>query len=263
MIQMSSSFHSFAGLDTPEMDLALATLNKLKKQVSIIHAASIAYNARMESLGFTPQFGPTAFVPFDLLSDHYRGTRGAMIDMYRWPDKLLEALDKLLYMILEQTIAIGKNMICKRVIIPLHKGQEFFMSREQYVRFYWPGFRALMVGLIDAGLIHCPFVEGAYTSRLEFLQDIPRGKVCYRFENVDFVRAKEILGGIACIQGGLPITLICTGTPDDVKSHLKKMIDVVGKGGGYIVDSGVVLDDAREDNVRAMLDFTREYGVYR
>ena len=42
-----------------------------------------------------------------------------------------------------------------------------------------------------------------------------------------------------------------------------KILDIVGKGGGFIMDaaSGVV-DEAKAKNVRAMADFTKEYGVY-
>jgi len=263
MIHSYGGFNSLAGLNTPEMDRVFATLDKARKQAAINAAASSAYARKMEDLGFPAVSGPSSIVPFDLISDQFRGTRGAMVDMYRRPDKLLMAIDKVLPMILDQAITAGKKMNCKRVFIPLHKGQEFFMSREQYQTFYWPGFRALMVGLIDAGLNPCPFVEGEYTSRLEFLADVPPGKVCYRFENVDFARAKEILKGHACIEGGMPISLMCTGTPEDVKARCKQMIDTVGKDGGYIMNAGVGLDNAKEENIRAMIDFTKEYGVYK
>ncbi len=267
MIHSHSGFNSLAGLNTPEMDAAFVTLDRARKQAFVNVAASNNYAKRMEGLGFPAINGLSSIVPFDLISDQFRGTRGAMLDMYRQPDKLLAAIDKVLPMILSQAVAAGKkaNSLsgCKRVFIPLHKGQEFFMSKEQYKRFYWPGFRALMIGLIDAGLNPCPFVEGEYTSRLEFLSDVPKGKVSYRFENVDMVKAKSILGGIACIEGGLPITLMCTGTPDDVKTQCKKMIDTVGENGGYILNTGVGLDDAKEENIRAMIEYTREYGVYK
>ncbi|MFH1638701.1 MAG: uroporphyrinogen decarboxylase family protein [Chloroflexota bacterium] len=262
MIYSHSGFNALSMLNTPEMDAAFVTLDKIRKQAARNTAASSAYTKKMESLGFPPVNGVGSIVPFDLISDQFRGTRGAMLDMYRQPDKLLAAIDKVLPMIMARAVAAGEQATCKRVFIPLHKGQEFFMSKEQYGKFYWPGFRALMVGLIDAGLNPCPFVEGEYTSRLEFLADIPKGKVCYRFENVDMVRAKDILKGIACIQGGLPITLMCTGSPDDVRTRCKKMIDVVGKGGGYIMDAGVGLDDAKIENIHAMIEFTREYGIY-
>ena len=51
-------------------------------------------------------------------------------------------------------------------------------------------------------------------------------------------------------------------SPDDVKAYCKKLIDVVGKGGGFIMDSSTVIDDAKPENVKAMIDFTKEYGVY-
>jgi hypothetical protein len=38
---------------------------------------------------------------------------------------------------------------------------------------------------------------------------------------------------------------------------------VAGKDGGYIMDTAVMLDEARPENVKAMFEFTRSYGVYR
>lgn len=40
------------------------------------------------------------------------------------------------------------------------------------------------------------------------------------------------------------------------------LMSVVGKDGGFIMDSATVIDDAKPENVRAMLDFTKEYGAY-
>ncbi len=257
------AFNSFAKLNTPEIDNAFTALDKLRKQAAKNSAAAATYTRRMEGLGFPPVYGPTVYTPFDVISNHFRGTRGAMIDMYRHPDKLLEATEKMLPLMLERGITGARESGCGRIFIPLHKGQEYFMSLDQYRRFYWPGFRKLMVGLIDAGLTPCVLVEGEYTSRLEIISDVPAGKVCYHFERVDMARAKEILGSVACIRGGVPITVMCTGTPDQVKEHCRALIDTVGKGGGFIMDAGAALDDARPENVRAMIDFTREYGVYR
>lgn len=137
------------------------------------------------------------------------------------------------------------------------------MSNDQYKEFYWPGFRKLMMELIDAGLTPCPLVEGEYTSRLEIISDIHEGKVCYHFERVDMVKAKEILGNVACIRGGIPITIMYTNTPDQIREYCKNLIDTIGKGGGFIMDAGTAFDDVPVENVRAMIDITKEYGVYR
>jgi uroporphyrinogen-III decarboxylase len=66
-----------------------------------------------------------------------------------------------------------------------------------------------------------------------------------------------------CIRGNVPATLLQTGTVQDVKDYCKTLIDVVGKDGGLIVCPRVVPDEATAENLHAMIDFTKEYGVYK
>lgn len=35
------------------------------------------------------------------------------------------------------------------------------------------------------------------------------------------------------------------------------------KGGGYVMANGAFFDNVKPENVKAMIDFTKEYGVYR
>jgi uroporphyrinogen-III decarboxylase len=80
---------------------------------------------------------------------------------------------------------------------------------------------------------------------------------------VDIRKAKELLGDRVCFRGNVPGSLLYTGTPADVRVYVKELIDVVGIGGGLIVDAGCILDEARHENVRTMIDFTKEYGNYK
>jgi len=48
-----------------------------------------------------------------------------------------------------------------------------------------------------------------------------------------------------------------------VKDHVKKCIDTAGKGGGYIMANGAFFDRVKWENLKAMVDFTKEYGVYK
>jgi len=52
------------------------------------------------------------------------------------------------------------------------------------------------------------------------------------------------------------------GTPQEVKDYCRKLIDIVGKGGGFILSPRSFIDEAKPENLRAMIDFTKEYGVY-
>ncbi len=97
---------------------------------------------------------------------------------------------------------------------------------------------------------------------LEYIKDIPAGKAVYWFEATDMLKAKDILGDRICIRGNVPVSILVAGTPDDVRAYCKKLIDYVGRGGGFILDSSAVVNDARLENVRAMFEFAKEYGVY-
>jgi len=60
-----------------------------------------------------------------------------------------------------------------------------------------------------------------------------------------------------------PNDLLAFGTPDEGQQRCKKVIDGVARDGGYIMDASAIMqDDTKVENIRAMTDFTREYGVY-
>ena len=253
-----------AVLGIPEVAAAFERLLKAGAEAHRMMSEANSFVEEMEELGYPTQFGAVAYAPFDYIGDFLRGTRGIMLDMYRKPDKLLEAIEKVSPIMIESGASSAKRAGVPRVFIPLHKGAHGFMSMEQFRTFYWPTLQKLILALIDEGFTPCPFFEGDYTSRLEIINDIPKGKACYIFDRTDIFKAKEVLGDRVCIRGNVPASLLCAGTPQDVRDYCKKLIDVVGKGGGFIMDGAIgIPDEAKIENVRAMADFTKEYGVYK
>lgn len=243
---------------------ALESLIKAITEFGKYSASTSAFNKEMASLGFPSIFGGMSQAPFDTIGDSLRGTQGIMLDMYRQPDKLLKAMDRILPDAIQMGMISGMLSPSPTVFIPLHKGPMGFMSLDQFKTFYWPTLHKLMLAFIDEGLVPMPFIEADYTDRLEIIKDIPKGKAIYWFERTDVFKAKEVLGDRVCIKGNVPSALLCTGTPDQVRDYCKKLIDVVGKGGGLIVDGDVgIADEAKPENVKAMTDFVKEYGVYR
>jgi uroporphyrinogen-III decarboxylase len=188
--------------------------------------------------------------------------RGSMLDMYRQPDKLIEACDFILKKMIQniKPASPGSNIRCG---IPLHRGAEGFMSIKQFETFYWPTLKGLILALIDNGYIPSIAFEGDYSSRLEYLLELPKGKIFAHMDTTDIFKAKAVLGGHMCISGNIPISLLQAGTQDDFREQCRKIIDVCGKDGGFIMSTSTTLDDARPDNIKAMIDFTLEYGVYR
>jgi len=220
---------------------------------------------RQEALqaGFPFIWGGLASAPFDMIGDALRGTHGIMLDMYRQPEKLIEAMERITPIAIDEAVASADASGCPVVFVPLHKGDDTFMSDKQYQTFYWPTFRKLMMGMINQGLVPLSFAEGKYNRRLEVIKDLPRGSAIWWFDQTDMARAKEVLGDTACIAGNVPASLLCTGTPQAVKEYCRQLIEVAGKGGGYILTVGVAMDKGNPDNLRAMMAAAKEYGVYK
>jgi hypothetical protein len=59
--------------------------------------------------------------PFDAIADYLRGTRGIMTDMYRQPDKLLEAIDRITPLLIEDAISLVNSNKGFIVWLALHK----------------------------------------------------------------------------------------------------------------------------------------------
>lgn len=222
-----------------------------------------AFDQEMPAQGFPAhQAGPTK-APFDVIGDTLRGTRGIMLDMYRQPDKLLQAMEALTPGFIELGVGAAKQFGNPLIFMPLHKGADGFLSDEQFKTFYWPTLRKVIMGLVDEGVMPFIWAEGGYNSRLEVIRDLPKGKTAWLFDQTDMARAKEVLGDVACVAGNMPMDLLAVGSPEDAKDHVKKLIDTCGKGGGYIMANGAFFDEVRWDNLKAIVETVKEYGVYK
>lgn len=213
--------------------------------------------------GFPSSAGGMALAPFDTFADMFRGTRGIAMDMYRQPDKLLEAMEVVTPQSIESAVAAADVAGCPMVFIPLHKGADAFMSSKQYEKFYWPTFRKLLMGLINEGCVPVMVADGSYNKRLEIIKDLPKASVLWIFEQTDMAKAKEILGDTACIGGNVTAAQLYTSTPQAIKEYCRKLIEVCGKGGGYILTLGSSVDKCNPDNLQAIIEAAKEYGVYK
>jgi hypothetical protein len=222
-----------------------------------------AFLKEMNGLGFPVLIGAGGSIPFDLFSDRMRGMRGSMLDMYRRPDKLLAAMEKVLPLSIAEAVGGAKRTGNPGVFIAAHRGSDGFMSKQQFETFYWPGFKKLITALVEEGLVPCVFFEGNCTSRLDYLASLPKGKILGFFENTDIYQAKEELGDVMAMSGFMPLSLLQVGTPEQVREHTKLLVDVLGTNGGFIMGPKSVMDEADPDLVRVWIAATREYGLYK
>jgi hypothetical protein len=225
-------------------------------------AAEGAYWGEMAALGYPQPFPVVQFPAFDLVSDHLRSLRGSTLDMYRQPDKLLAMIDLMLPASIGLIVGACKATGNLRVFIPMHRGAGGFMSDEQFEKFYWPSFSALIYALIEEGITPMPLFEGDYTPRLKYLATLPPGKIAAHFDKIDRKKFKEMCGDVMCFWGNVPPSLLVTGTPQQVKDDVKELIDLFGDTGTLILDSTVgIPDESRPENIMALKEAADEYGV--
>ncbi len=220
---------------------------------------------RMVALGFPDPFlaGPVITAPFDMLSDALRGMRGIMMDIIRQPEKLIAAQEKLIRFELEFAIDACKAMGINRAFLPLHRGSDGFMSIKQFEVLYWKQLKEVLVTLVENDIIPIVFYEGCWDQRLEYLAELPKGKTVGMFQASDIFKVKEVVGDTMCIVGGMPNSLLKGGTPDEIRALTKRLCEVVGKGGGFMMSTAVgELAGSDPDLVRVWVDATREFGTY-
>ncbi|HVN97850.1 MAG TPA: uroporphyrinogen decarboxylase family protein [Syntrophorhabdaceae bacterium] len=253
----------FASLALPDVQASLQALIDAGKEYAKYAQMTRPLVFKAMGSGYPLVSSTYCKAPFDTLGDTLRGTKGIMMDMYRHPDKVLAAVDRIADLTIETTIRSAEKTKSIIIVFPLHKGADGWMSQKQFETFYWPTLKKVIDALNNEGFIVQLFAEGKFDSRLDSVNEFRKGFVTWRFDQTDMAHAKAVLGGNCCIWGNLSTSLLVTGTPEQVKKRCHELIEICAPGGGYILCSGASADEIKLENLKAMIEAAREYGVYR
>ena len=201
--------------------------------------------------------------PFDILADKLRGWIGLTMDLFERPDKVQAACEALMPHLLH--VAATTADPTKKVPIGfwMHRGCVPFVSPQQFDRFYWPTLKPIIEELWSRGHQVMFYAEGDWKAHLQRFAELPDRSIIYHVDQGDIFEVNRVLGEKFCLSGGIPNWLLTYRGPDDIRAYCKKVIDGVAQNGGYIMDaSAIVQNDAKVENIRAMTEFTREYGIY-
>jgi len=201
--------------------------------------------------------------PFDILADKLRGYLGLCADLYERPDKVLAACEALMPHL--TYVALAGADPDKNVPIGywMHRGCVPFVSHEHFNTFQWPTLKPIIEEIWANGHQVLFYAEGNWDAHLDSFAELPDRSIVYHVDQGDMSTVHKKVGEKFCISGGIPNWLLATGKPQEVRDCCKQVIDIAGRGGGYIMDaSAIVQNDGDIENMRAMTEFTREYGVY-
>jgi hypothetical protein len=258
----ADTFNWFA-LAAPGIKEAGEAMMAAADQAAKTLAAGANFAAKLAEAGFPRFVGALTQAPLDIIADFFRGIKGLLGDLKRRPDKVLATCERLTPMLIKKGVDGCRASGIPICFIPLHMCMDNLMSQEQFERFYWPFLLEVIRGLVAEKIHPYVVIEGVCDRRLPvMIRDAPPATCVYHLEGSDIFEAKKLARDKVALRGNLPVSLLMTGTPDDVRACCKRLIDGVAPGGGYMMDTGVTLADAKPENVKAMFDYTREYGVY-
>ena len=69
------------------------------------------------------------------------------------------AIEKIMPFQIESVLSKVNESGNPRVIVVMHRGSDSFMSAKQWETFYWPGYKKIIMTLIDEGVTPLLFLE--------------------------------------------------------------------------------------------------------
>ena len=246
-------------LETPRDAMATWVRVGMQLQKSAMQGAKLGEISA--KLGYPMLPMGWAYAPLDIIGDFLRGVDKVVLDIHRYPDKVKKATEALKKPIIDYALAYAR-MGNKYAFIPLHLNE--YLSPKLYKEFYWPTLKEVILALYEEGVKSIVFFEGHHEQHLETILDLPRGWGIAYFEKTDVVKAKEVLKDHTCVMGGVPISLIASGTPEKIDEFVKDLLEKVKPGGGFILTAGVgaVPAETPPENITALIEAVEKYGKY-
>jgi len=108
------------------------------------------------------------------------------------------------------------------------------------------------------------FFEGDHMPHLDTILELPKGWGIAYFERPkDFIKVYEKLRGHACVMGGIPVTLLHSGTPEKVEEYVRKLLEATASNEGLIPAPGVaeIAPEVPDANIRAFINAALKYSA--
>ncbi len=233
--------------------------------VSRIRAEAEAYGGEYAILG--GDWSPFWHDLIDLL-----GMENMYLKMYDEP----ELVDAVLGHMLDYYAAVSRKIFdaAGGAIDVFFIGNDFgsqrgpLLGEEMFRRFMLPHLQRLIRLGHDYGLkvmLHCcggvaeliPAMIEVHLDGLHAVQPSCRG--------MDLARLKADFGGRLLFNGAVDSHhLLIEGTPESVREGTRQVLDIMKPGGGYVAGAShdSILEETPLENVLAMFDAIREFGLY-
>jgi len=194
-----------------------------------------------------------------------RGLGNLLLDVALRPEFVAGLLD----LLCDYVVATGKNVgdmpaDCLFLSDDYGMQQALMISPEDWRKLVRPRFQRFIDAAHDAGkaaMLHsCGAITKLVPQFIECGLDILHP---IQPEAVDIFALKREFGADITFCGGISTQkTLPYGTPEDVKEEVRRVLDVMARGGGYILEPGITIQaDVPPENVVALVEARNEFGA--
>ncbi len=201
--------------------------------------------------------------PMDILADKLRGYLGLAEDLVERPQKVRQACETLMPHLFHVALTTSDPAGLVPIGFWMHRGCVPFVSTEDFERIYWPTLKPIITELWRHGRQTLFYAEGNWDAHLDRFAELPERSIVYHVDRGDIRLAHQKLHSKFALSGGVPNFVLAYRSPAEVREVVRTLIHDVGRDGGYILDACAIMqNEIRPENVRAMTEAAREFGVY-
>jgi uroporphyrinogen-III decarboxylase len=201
--------------------------------------------------------------PFDIIGDKLRGYVGLTMDMYTQPEKVLKACEALMPHLYWLAAATADPASQLPIGYWMHRGCVPFVRPDQFTSHYWPTVKPLVEELWRNGHQTMFYAEGNWDAHLDAFRELPDRSIVYHIDRGTPLLTHRKLHDKFALSGGVNNVTLAMGTPEQVRAEVRTLIETIGRDGGYIMDASAIMqNDTSPENMRALVEATREFGNY-
>lgn len=203
---------------------------------------------------------------FNQILSHYRGIKQAALDLRRNYSQLKEhcaLLEAGSLETIEKLCQIDEPNPNAAFDFSSGMNEQSILNRKQFEDLLWPFYGKYFELLARYGKTTTFTVQADMLRFADLFQDVKQGTVAMGHETDDAYDIRKQLPNI-CIMGGMTLEYLSKKTPEECVDYGKRLIDDLGRDGGFIMSTSRILtyrNDCNRDNQLALNEFVRNYTL--
>jgi hypothetical protein len=216
-----------------------------------------------QECGVVPAIAGIFKAPLDIIADKLRGYIGLTIDLLTQPRKVLQACEALMPHLYHVGLTTSDPHGQLPIGFWMHRGCVPFVTPRQFDSHYWPTLKPIIEEFWKQGRQTLFYAEGQWHHHFDAFRELPDSSIVFHCDRDDLFEVHRRLHDKFAISGGIPNVLLSFGRPDEVRSFCRRVLSEVARDGGYIMDAGAIMqNDTSVENLQAMTETCRQWGVY-